>query len=179
MLQEGQIYEFSFLRLDIVRNTKLVRKYPRPLIIDTYSEIKSIVRKLVEKRNGRIWDWEGDGGFAAFHYEDKNINAVLTGIEILYDLFIYNLFECKLKEGLAVRMAIHTGPCQFFKEAKVMQNETLKKLEILESRYSKPNTLTLSPGVYTDMGQKLERAFEQVPIDGGNSVYRYTLQWED
>jgi len=179
VLQEGQVYEFAFLRLDIVGNTKLVRKYPRPLIIETYSEIKAIVRRMVEKRNGRIWEWEGDGGFAAFHFEDKNRKAILAGIEILNELLLFNLFDCQLTEGLSVRMAIHTGPCHFSTEAKVMQNSTLKKLEILESQYSEPNTLTVSPGVYSDLGQKLEKAFEEITLDGGNSVYRYCIRWEE
>ena len=179
VLQEGELYEFAFLRIDIVDNTKLVRKYPKLMIIKAYSEIKAMVRKMVERRKGRLWEWEGDGGLAAFHYENKNLQAVFAGMEILYELFFFNLFECKLDDVLSVRIAIHTGPCHFYTDAKLIQNETLKKLEILESRYSKPNTLTLSQGVYSDLGGKLEKAFEPVSVNGGNYVYRFALRWED
>lgn len=178
ILQEGKTYEFSFLRIDIVKNSELVRKYPHKLIAATYKDFKNIVQKQVETRSGRIWDWQGDGGIAAFYFNEKNINSVLCGMEIILELFMYNLFHCKLNEDIHSRLAIHTGPCQFLNNMDHIQNETLKRLEEIETKYTKPDNLTLSPGVYSDLGGKLETFFKQNQISGGKVVYSYNLKWE-
>ena len=133
----------------------------------------------IEKRNGRIWGWEGDGGLAAFYFQDKNVNAALSAIEIILDLFFYNQFKCRLNEPLQARIAIHTGQCQFFQDLKRMQNDILRSLEVLESEYTLPNTITLSPSVYHDLGSKLENCFIPIEIKKGHYIYRYNLIWED
>ncbi len=178
ILQENNIYDLSFMSMDIVNNSELVRKYPKNDIALAYSDVREIVKYHVEKRNGRIWEWEGDGGIAAFYFQDKNIKAVLSGIDILLELFLYNLLHCALKEALQIRLAVHTGPCQFTYNIQTLQSDTLDKLRELETKYTPPNHLVISSGVYYDMGSKLEHFFEAEPIATGNYVYRYALQWE-
>ncbi len=178
ILQDGKTYDFSFLRIDIVKNSELVRKYPHKIISAAYSDLKTIVQKQVENRNGRIWDWQGDGGIAAFYLNDKNINSVLCGMEIILELYMYNLFYCKLNEPIRIRLAIHTGPCQFSENVSNIQSDTLKRLEEIESKHTKPDNLNLSPGVYSDLGGKLETFFKQNEISRGNYIYSYSLMWE-
>jgi len=179
ILLEGHIYELTFMNIDIVNNTELVRKYSRNEISQAYFDLREIFKFYVERRNGRIWNWEGDGGLAAFYLEDKNINAILCGIDIISELFLYNLFRCNLKESLKIRLAVHTGPCQFAYNIQTIQSDTLRKIEELETKYTIPDSLTISPGVYSDMGSKLEYFFTAIPIAGGNYIYRYTLKWEE
>ncbi|MBN2737855.1 MAG: adenylate/guanylate cyclase domain-containing protein [Spirochaetales bacterium] len=179
ILEEAKIYDFTFIRIDIVDNTKLVRKNKKNVIESVYNDFKRIFKFYVEKRNGRIWTWEGDGGLAAFYLHDKNLEAVLCAMECLVELFFYNLMQCPLKEGLDVRMAVHAGPCQFFNHSQDIKNETLRRLEQIESKFTEPNGLTLSPGVYSDLGGKLEKFFVQVPVEKGNFVYQYKLCWEE
>lgn len=178
VLHNGKVYEFAFLNLDIVRNTELVRRYSKELVSQTYNDLRKIVRRLVEKRNGRIWEWQGDGVLAAFYFDDKNIAVSLTGIEILLELFYYNLFFCKLEDPIRVRIAAHTGPCQFMDGKTSVQSDTLRKLELIESRYTLPDSVTISPGIYYDLGTKLETFFEPINIGGENYVYRYMVRWE-
>jgi class 3 adenylate cyclase len=179
VLEEGNIYDFTFLRLDIVKNSELVRNHERETIMEVYNDLKDIVRKHVEKRNGRIWGWEGDGVLVAFFFDEKNIHAVLSGIDILLNLFLYNEFECKLGEPLLVRMAIHAGPCPFRQEINKHQSETIARLEQVEGEYTLPDSLTLTPSVYQDLGTKLEQFFEPVEVSAGNCVYRFKMRWEE
>ncbi len=179
VLQEGNIYEFAFLRLDIVKNTELVRNHEHEKITEVYNDLKDIVRKHVEKRNGRIWGWEGDGVLVAFYFDDKNFDAVLTGMEILTNLFLYNEFECTLGEPLNVRIGIHTGPCPFLPDINRHQSETIARLEQIEGEHTQPNGITLSANVYQDLGTKLEKCFQPVEITPGNYLYRFKMQWED
>ncbi|MBN1410086.1 MAG: hypothetical protein JW969_04525 [Spirochaetales bacterium] len=177
LLHDGDIYDFSFLRIDIVGNTQLVREYTRDEIVKTYSRVKKLFQVIIEKRNGRLWEWEGDGGFAAFYFSDKNQDSVLCGIEFSRELFLYNILNNALKNPIQVRMAIHTGPCQFYQNTKEIKNDTLLRLEKLESEYSEPDTIFISPGVYSDLGGKLEKLFDAVETARGNTVYRYALKW--
>jgi class 3 adenylate cyclase len=178
ILEEGKSYEFSLLSIDIVNNTELVRQYPMEKISSTYTDIRELVKKHIEKRNGRIWGWEGDGGLAAFYFQNKNVMAVLSGIDILLDLFFYNVFKCRLNEPLQIRMAIHTGPCQFYHDMGNIKNETVQKLEILVSEHTPPDTLTISPSVYQDLGRKLEKYFKPIPKSKVYNLYQFTLRWE-
>ena len=179
VLQENNIYDLTFMCLDIVNNSELVRKYDKKDITLAFSDIREIFKYHVEKRNGRIWEWEGDGGIAAFYFQDKNIKAVLSGIDILLELFLYNQFRGILNEAIQIRLAVHTGPCHFTHNIQSMQSDTLDKLNELETKHTPPNHLVISSGVYSDMGSKLEHFFLSEPIAGGNYVYRYSLQWEN
>jgi class 3 adenylate cyclase len=177
-LREGKTYEFALLRVDIAGNSKLVRRYPKALIGAAYSNVRDLVTRAVEKREGRIWSWEGDGGLAAFYFIDKTIQATLCGMEIIHELFIYNLLKRELPEPVLVRLAVHAGPCRFLQSAKESAGDTIRRVETLESGYTLPGCLTVSPGVFTDLGSKLAPLFAPVPGPDNSSVYRYGLEWE-
>jgi hypothetical protein len=78
-----------------------------------------------------------------------------------------------------VRIAVHTGPCPYHESFGRIQSDTLRRLNLIESRFTRPDSVTLSPGVYSDLGPKLSRFFEPFPGDAGGQLYRYHLRWED
>lgn len=177
-LREGRTYEFALLRVDIAGNSELVRRYPRALVNAAYDNVRDMATRLVEKRDGRIWSWEGDGGLAAFYFIDKTIQATLCGMEIVHELFVYNLLGRPLPEPVLARLAVHAGPCRFVRSAKESAGDTIRRVELLESRYTPPGCLTVSPGVFTDLGSKLSPLFASVPGPENSSVFRYALGWE-
>jgi hypothetical protein len=178
VLREGEIYEFSFLRLDIVGNSELVRQHDSKTVDRAYEDLKAIADRIVARREGRIWRWEGDGGLAAFSFGQKNIQATLAGAEILLELFMYNLLERALPEPLRIRIAVHTGPCRYFDSLENLQSDTLRRLEFIEAKHTLPDSLTVSPGVYTDLGTKLGSFFTAFRETPHKSLYRYKLAWE-
>jgi class 3 adenylate cyclase len=178
-LQEGQIHELSFLKIDVVASSKLVRSHAKAKIDRAYHDLQRIVVNAVYRRNGRVWNWEGDGGVLAFLFGDKNVQAALAGMEIILELFLYNTFRCTLGVPLSVRIAVHTGPCPYHESFDRIQSDTLRRLSLIESRFTRPDSVTLSPGVYSDLGPKLSRFFEPFPGDAGSQLYRYGLRWED
>ncbi len=178
VLKPGINYELTFLSLDIVGNTRLVRRYSEDKIAKAYSDLQTLVGAVVSKRNGRVWRWEGDGGLAAFFFGNKNVQATLTGMELLLELFMYNLFDCPFEEQLSVRIAVHAGPCQFNDDVHAMQNATLDRLHQIESEFTEPDTMTISPGTFTDLGSKLAYFFEQCEVSSRHFLYRYKLEWE-
>jgi hypothetical protein len=179
ILQEGKIYEITFLSVDIVKNSELVRRHDQMVITTTYRNVRDIFIQNIEKRNGRVWTWEGDGGIAAFYFENKNVKAVLCGIEILLELFYYNLLKSNLKENLKVRIAVHTGPCQYSANIEKLESDTLRTLIFMNNEYTAPDTMTISPNVYSDMGSKLELFFKPFSSKNGKYLYQYMIEWEE
>jgi len=178
-LREGEDYIFAFLRLDIVGNTKLVQQYPENLIKQTYSDLRGIVQRCIDKRNGRIWNWEGDGGLVAFYFSNKNFYATLSGMEIIHDLFIYNQVKCPLDKPVSARLAIHGGPCAYCSnEEDLKKIDLIKKLIEIESKYTKPNSLTISNVIKTSLDPQLSMHFLPVEGAGSNEHYNYQLRWE-
>jgi hypothetical protein len=178
VLIEGQIYELSFLRIDTVGNTALVRKYSRRLVVQVYNQVRRLFSRIVENRDGRLWQWEGDGGTAAFYYGSKNVQAALSGMEMLLELFMYNLFECPFSNPLQVRLAVHTGPCPFHENFERIRSDTLRRLEVIESEFAENDSLVITPGVYSDMGNKLDSFFQSLRVSRHNLLYQYKLRWE-
>jgi hypothetical protein len=179
VLQEGKTYELTFLLIDIVKNSELVRRYRQEVIADTYRHLRDIFFRDVEKRNGRVWLWEGDGGISAFYFDNKNVKAVLSGVEIMLELFFFNLLKSPLKDQLKVRIAVHTGPCQFSSAIDKVESDTLHALQLMSDEYTLPDTMTISPSVYSDMGSKLELFFKPFSLKNGKHLYRYQLEWEE
>ena len=178
-LREGQVQELSFLKIDVVASSKLVREHARAKVDRAYQDLQRIVVSAVYRRNGRVWLWEGDGGVLAFLFGDKNMQAALAGMEIILELFLYNTFRGTLGAPLSVRIAVHIGPSPYHESFDQIQSDTLRRLALIESRYTRPDSVTLSPGVYYDLGPKLSRFFEPFPGDAGGQLYRYALRWED
>jgi len=177
-LREGRTYEFAVLRLDIAGNSAMVRRYSKGEIAEAYGRVRQMISRQVEKRDGRVWGWEGDGCIAAFYFEDKTIQATLCGMEIVHELFVYNLLGRTLPEPVKARIAVHAGPCRFLMSVKESAGDTLRRVEIQESRYTPANCLTVSPGVYTDLGSKLSPLFASISGPDASPLYCYALGWE-
>ena len=90
-LKNGSEYPITLLRLDIVSNSRIVRRNRAQDVQEAYNHIRDLFLRVVEKRRGRIWLWEGDGGLAAFQYGHPTMSATLCGMEVLNELLVYNL----------------------------------------------------------------------------------------
>ena len=176
---EGHDYILSFLRLDIVGNSQLVRKYPEKLIQATYGDLRTIVTSAIDRRNGRIWNWEGDGGLIAFYFANKSLLATLSGMEILNELFIYNSLHCKLGEPIRVRAAVNTGLCMYTEDLEeLMKNDVVKETVTIESKYTKPDTMTISNTVSSKLDASLLAAFTPVTTDARTKLHAYGITLE-
>lgn len=178
IMRPEAVYELSFLRMDIAGNSDLVKRHSKPLVRQVYDEVRQIFTGLVEKREGRLWQWEGDGGTAAFYFGAKNVQATLAGMEVLQEMFMYNLMRCPFDCPVQVRLAVHTGPCQYLEDFKEIRSDTLRRLQLIESQFAEADSLVVSPGVYSDMGNKLDSFFAPVRVSRHNLLYKYKLVWE-
>ncbi|HUX14561.1 MAG TPA: hypothetical protein VMW87_16150 [Spirochaetia bacterium] len=178
LLREGDEYLFTFLRMDIVGNSNLVRSYEGDVIAHTYSDLRSIVQRIVENRNGRIWSWEGDGGVCAFHGAGASNPATLCAMEILHEIFLYNMLECPLMEPVMVRLAVHNGTCEYHEVFEEINAEVIKKLADIESRFTEPNSVTISKTAHSTLDAAITAYLRAFQPDARNSLYRYALEFK-
>jgi hypothetical protein len=179
VLREGIEYDMTFLRFDIAGNTKLVRSYPEKIIKKAYQDLFDIVTAASEKRNGRIWNLQGDGGLIAFCFFRKDQSAVLSAVEGLHELFLYNKMSCPLDEPLKVRFAIHCGVYVFSNNTEAhKKNETIKELMEIETRYTKPNSITISNKVYISIDKRIADLFQTLSQRSHNRLFNYELDLE-
>ncbi len=178
-LSPGREYTMAFLRLDIVKNSQLVRTNSNAVIRKAYDHLREIVGNATEKRNGRIWQWEGDGGLCAFFIADKHQRAALAALEIIHELEIYNKVACALSTPLKVRVAVHGGPCEYSENMEtVTKNETLKRLREMEENYTQPQSVTISSVVKVMLDDVVSSEFLPLNNHSEGRYYEYALKWE-
>jgi hypothetical protein len=178
VLRDGIEYPLTFLRLDIAGNSAIVRDNHGTTVETAYTELRRIVETAVEKRNGRIWNWEGDGVLAAFYFSKKDMNATLAAMEITHELYIFNAMRCSLKTPLNVRIAIHSGLCNYSSNMDVIKkSDTIKKTIELESTCTPLNTVTISGSAGQHFSDVLLARLDKTIASGSVKYYNYSLKW--
>ncbi len=178
-LRRDHEYIFTFLRLDIVGNTELVKNNPEKVIKQTYADLLAIIENTIHKRNGRVWSWEGDGGLISFFFSNKNLLGTTSAMEIINEIFIYNQLSCKLNKPLAVRLAIDGGNCDYTEnDEDLKKNDTIKRVIKVEGKYTQPNSLTVTDVVYQGLDDIIQKQFKRIDSDLGTKCYNYHIKWE-
>jgi class 3 adenylate cyclase len=177
VLRPGVEYTACLLRIDIAGNTRLVRENSAAHVNTAYGFLRETVQSSVERRNGRIWHWEGDGGIAAFIFGNKNQAAALAGMEILHELFFYNKTRCPLLTSLEVRIGVHSGPCEYTEDnAALIKLETVQRVMEIEKRFTRPGSCTISVVVREMLDHLVNTQFPA--LKAGGPYYSYTLELE-
>ena len=176
-LEEGEEYPLVLLSIDIAGNSRLVRSNPENVIQKSYKDLRSIVNNAIDKRNGRFWTWEGDGGLVAYFFGDKHAAAVLSAMEIVNELYIYNRTNCTLNEPLLVRIGVHGGVCEYS-----ANKEMLNKLETIKETYdiekaAAANSVYISIVVKVMLDEFISVHFPSVGTKK-NGPFCYTLELE-
>jgi class 3 adenylate cyclase len=178
-LRKGVEYTITFLRVDIVGNSELVRRYTERQIAQAYGAVREIVKSAVERRDGRIWNWDGDGGLAAFFRGHKHQHAVLAGMEILHELFLYDYTRNPLDEPLKVRIAAHSGPFEYSADATVLENnETVARVREIEEYLCEPASMTVSEVVKMMLDSPVLGRLREFRDDSHKCYYAYSLTME-
>ena len=178
VLRDHGEYILTFLRLDIVGSSNLLRNYSEEVVKRTYADLRSIVKRIVENRHGRIWQWEGDGVLIAFYLSNRDNNAALSAMEIIHELYIYNILGSRLDEPLEVRIALDSGPCKYRHNFEDIESETLKRIVSIESKNTRPNCATFSSNVYMYLDHLITIQLKRIEGEVNPPYYFYELKWE-
>jgi len=143
-LLEGDERRMAVLRFDVVDNSTLVKSNPHSKVEKAFSDMRTIVDRAVISRLGRLWSWEGDGALAVFLFGSIEKTAVYTGMEIIHELFFYNLLRNPLDRPINVRIGAHIGQVRYSNsETERMRNDVVKQTEVFETLAAK-NSLCVS-----------------------------------
>ncbi|MDC7220437.1 MAG: hypothetical protein PQJ59_10875 [Spirochaetales bacterium] len=179
VLREGQTSTFTILKLDLVKNTEMVRQNDPDAVKRTFDNIREDVAEIINLRLGRIWSWEGDGAVCAFYYGSRNEQAVYAAMEILHRLFLFNHFSNRLDRPVQMRLAITAGPIEFSQdEGKIKMAETIKETARLEENHTDSDSLTITEGVYSHLPPEVLGGFKSWNLSGREQLYNYRLCWE-
>jgi len=178
-LQVGNEYTLTFLRLDIVGNSKIVRENPAEKVEETYAILRNITQKAVHSRNGRIWEWDGDGGLGVFFFGNKNQSAVMAAMEILHEVYFHNIMDNRLDKPFQIRTAVHSGPFSYTAdETELKASESVKSVIKIEGHFTKPDTLTISPVVKLMLDALAANQFVSFKGKDQLEYYNYKLRFE-
>ena len=177
-LGEGEENRISLLRVDVVRNSRLVREHGEAAARGAYEDLRLILSRCVEGRSGRIWSWEGDGALAAFHFGHSTTSAVLAGLALLHELFLYDRIQNSLGEPLLVRAAVHTGPVRWHAEmGDIAKQETVLQAMEAEARWTPPGCLSITPAVAPTLDRVILDRFHPGPGEASRLlVYEVRLE---
>ncbi|MFW5814510.1 MAG: hypothetical protein ACOC37_01860 [Spirochaetota bacterium] len=179
VLRHGETYIMAFLGIDVVGNSTLVREYGQREMSEHYRTLRRMLAAVVEKRNGRLWGWEGDGGVAAFTFEEQNQRATLSGIEFLNELFLYNITDCPLDDGLHVRVTVHNGPCEYDENGTELKVDTLKRLWEIDSKHGASDTMIVTDAVYPSLERLVASRLRPVDVADDQGFYTYAVRFAD
>jgi len=177
VLKPGDTHNMAFLGVDVAGNSRLVRAHGNEEMTRIYKRLRSMATTCAERRNGRLWSWEGDGGVLAFAFEEHNQRAVLAGIELLSEVFLYNLASCPIRDGVHVRLTIHGGPCEYEENGAELKADTIKTLWEIDSRHGRPDTLVMSHNVFPSLEALIADRFSRLETPGGDRFHYYSIQF--
>lgn len=174
---QGEELRFSLLRVDIVKNSALVKVHGEAAARGAYDDLRSILSRAVERRSGRIWSFEGDGALGAFLFGHSTTLSVLAGMALVHELFIYNRAYNRIGEPLRIRAAIHTGPLRYLPDVgEMLKQETCLEVAEAEERWTPPDALSITPAVAGTLDRVILDRFEPAAEPGSrNLVYSMGL----
>lgn len=172
-LREGDLREFSFLHVDVVDHSTLVKDNSSIVVDETLEYFKEYVKEGVQSHKGKIWSWLGDGGLCAFYENDKVLYSVISGIKLLENLPSFNLYRNTTNTEIKIRIAIHKGNAKYRIDTGSVHSDTINFVAHLESRRTEVNSIYISKDVYIELPSKIRRNFENQNIFEGKEIFRY------
>lgn len=162
-LEENREYYFSYMSIDIVGNSKIQISYPKELVEEVYSKLQKLIRILVEFYDGKIWNWAGDGGLAAFYVGNVEELAVFSAMKIFYELSLFNLEPSRNKfdEPIKLRIGIHAGWSAYKHQKGNILSDAINFVSHLEKNYTNANHISISKTIYDKLNPRLQKAFKE------------------
>jgi hypothetical protein len=167
-LKEGTVNTFCFISIDICDNSKLFNIYETAVIRQTYNNFKNLVKSIIEKRDGRIWNREGDGGLCTFHIKDFVKDGVLSAIDILSAMPIFNATSNFISEDILIRIGINSGEAEYKNDIKMIDSDAIEKAKLVEKKHTLPMTISVTPNTYQYLDSTVKSHFNNEIINNEN-----------
>ena len=174
-LREGAIRKFCFVEVDLAGHSLIAANNSTRDAEDTFSNFLDFIIESAESHSGRPWGIAGDGGLFAFYDDDVTTmaeEATKSALEIIDNLDGFNETKSKVKEEVRARIAVHLGDAKYREQTGRIQSDDINFVAHLEKAKTKPNSVSISSGVYRELVQdELRSRFRDNGIFEERSVY--------
>jgi class 3 adenylate cyclase len=144
-LRDGKSYRVSVASIDIVGNSKLVRRHGTKTMEKVYYSLWAFLNRRLSDYNGRIWSWAGDGGILAFALDGNEMRALKCALEIQTTLPLFNRSEENpIAEPIELRVGLDCGKVKFFSDTGKIISDTINYAAHLEKGASAPGKIAIS-----------------------------------
>ncbi len=159
-LKDGKTYDITVMSLDIVGNSKLVKKYGTKTMEKVYFRLRNFVDQKVLDYEGRIWSFAGDGGLIAFTSKDHTTRAVLCALDIRAALSVFNIRpDLPIKDSISLRLALDTGKIKFASNTGHIVSDVINYAAHLEKSGTLPGEVSISENVKKELATKVVKVF--------------------
>ena len=165
ILREGKIYSITVMSLDIVENSKMVKKYGTKTMEKVYFHLRAFVEKKVLDYDGRIWNFAGDGGLIAFTSKDHVLRSALCALDIKAALSVFNIHPIiPIKENIILRLALDTGKIKFSNNTGHIVSDIINYAAHLEKLGTLPGEVSISGNVKKELPVSVAKVFSDKNI---------------
>ena len=159
-LRDGRTYEITALSIDVVGNSKLVKKYGMKKMEGFYYQLWRFLKNKLADYDGRLWSWAGDGGICAFTSKDHVNRAVLFAIELQCNLPIFNMSPDKpITENIQLRIGIDSGKFKFYMDTGQIVSDTVNYAAHLEKKGTEAGQIGISDVVMKQLNSGISSIF--------------------
>ena len=159
-LKDGKVYNITVMSLDIVKNSKLVKKYGTKTMEKVYFRLRAFVEQKVLDYEGRIWNFAGDGGLIAFTLKDHSTRATLCALDIRATLSVFNLRpDLPIKDPISLRLALDTGKIKFSSDTGHIVSDVINYAAHLEKSGTLPGEISISENIKKELPSKVAKIF--------------------
>lgn len=160
ILKEGKTYNITVMSLDIVGNSKLVKKHGTKTMEKVYFRLRSFVEQKVLDYDGRIWNFAGDGGLIAFTSKDHVVRSVLCSLDIRAALSVFNINpDIPIKDSIILRLALDTGKVKFSFDTGHIVSDIINYAAHLEKMGTLPGEISISENIKKELPSKIVKIF--------------------
>lgn len=160
-LQEGKVFDFSFLSIDIAGNSKIQLKYPKDEIEFVYGALLQMFRRTINRFNGKIWSWAGDGGICAFYLGNRSQDAVECALGLHFNMHLFNLDRQRnrFQEPIKIRIAAHDGQAAYKADKGSIFSDAINYVAHLEKSATEVGGISISKNAYDSLDSRLQSIF--------------------
>jgi class 3 adenylate cyclase len=159
-LLDNKIYDIAVMSIDIVGNSKLVKRHGIRTMESFYYQFWRFLKDKLELYDGRLWSWAGDGGICAFTFKDHVDRAVLFAVDLQNGMSVFNMRPGKpIKENIETRIGIDCGKVKFFSNTGRIVSDTVNYAAHLEKRSTDPGKITITEKVYRTLDPSITSIF--------------------
>jgi class 3 adenylate cyclase len=159
-LRVGREYEVTIASLDVAGSSALVRTHGLRRMEKVYLRLWNHLRERLAALDGRIWSWAGDGGIAAFVFDDHVARAARFALEVQRTLPVFNAtMDDHLPAEVALRIGLDTGPVRFAAEPGQIVSDVINYAAHLEKQVTPPGAVAVSKAVRDALPARLAAFF--------------------